>query len=60
MRSQIELLLEKTPELARFSDMAGSTIVTDIAVRQQMLTELNVTNRLAIMAAYLVRLICPN
>ena len=60
VRSQIETLLERTPGLAEFSDLAASTIVHDVAVRQRLLEERDVTSRLAILAAYLVRIVCPD
>jgi len=60
IREQIETLLEKTPGLAEFSDLAASTIVNDTAIRQRLLEEQDVTNRVAILAAFLVRIVCPD
>lgn len=60
MRQQLETLLEKAAGLDQFSDLAASAIVSDAAIRQHMLEELVVENRLAILAACLTRIITPD
>jgi len=59
MRLQLETLLEKAADLNQFSDLAASALVNDAAIRQHMLEELVVENRLAILAACLTRMITP-
>lgn len=60
MRQQLETLLAKAAGLDQFSDLAASAIVSDAAIRQHMLEELVVENRLAILAACLTRIITPD
>lgn len=59
MRQQLETLLEKAADLSQFSDLAASAIVSDATIRQHILEELIVENRLAILAACLTRIITP-
>lgn len=59
VRRQIETFFEKTDDTAEFADLVSFSIVRDFQLRQHLLEELKVESRLAIIAAYISRLIPP-
>jgi len=56
VRRQIEGFLERTSGLEEFSDLVSSTIISDFSIRQRLLEELVVENRIAILAAYITQM----
>lgn len=56
LRRMVEAFLERSHDPAEFADLVSATAVNDAAVRQRLMEELDVVNRLEILATYLARL----
>ena len=56
-RKSMEGCLDKSGDLAEFSDLVGATVVADVGIRQKLISELNVNRRLDLLTTYLRRLV---